>query len=268
MDTAVDPISIALYKKLLQWALNENNVFVWHWTQSQWNLMARSANIDPLKLHNFKLGTNSIVIKYDESKSDKQAQQLAQKNVYAHPFDFRLCYFTGLGIHIALWKETMKGTKRLFLSEDANKGTASKAYVEQLQSVVSRHKEELETHMALSRFNPYGLWKGAATYATSGTLNAPSVPAIARQGEWSVGTVLDCYWHYSQTGDQYLGRVLTGLDPTGSVFDCIPPHFNLDNPMANSHVERAMKITYREFLDEHPDFTRILLRCLASIVHH
>ena len=40
MDTAADPISIALYKKLLQWALDENNIFVWHWTQSQWNLMA------------------------------------------------------------------------------------------------------------------------------------------------------------------------------------------------------------------------------------
>ena len=74
MDTAADPISIALHKKLLQWALDENNVFVWHWTQQQWNLMARSANIDPLKLHNFKLGMDSPVIKCDESEADKQAQ--------------------------------------------------------------------------------------------------------------------------------------------------------------------------------------------------
>ena len=106
------------------------------------------------------------------------------------------------------------------------------------------------------------------TCAASGTANAPSGTAIARRGKWSVGTVLDCCWHYSQTGDQCSGRVLTGLDPTSSNFDCLPPHFNLDNPMANSHVERAMKITCGEFLDEHPDFTRIPLRCLASIVHH
>ena len=165
---------------------------------------------------------------------------MAQKNVYGHPFDYRLCYFTGLGVHIAIQKEKMKGTERLFLSNDAKEGTASKAYVEQLQSVVGRHKEELETHMSLSRFNPYGLRKGAATYATSGTTNAPSVPAIARRGEWSVGQVLDCHWHFLQTGDQHLGRVLTGLDPTSLDFDCIPPHFELDNPMDNPHVKLSL----------------------------
>ena len=150
MDTVADPISVALHKKLLQWALDENNVFVWHWSQQQWNLMARSANVDPLKLHNFKLGTDAVMVEFDESKLDEQAQRLAQKNVHAHPFDFRLCHFTGLGIHIALWKETVKGTKRLFLSSNTKEGTASKACVEQLQSVVGRHKEELETHMSLS----------------------------------------------------------------------------------------------------------------------
>ena len=98
-----------------------------------------------------------MATKHDESKADKQAQQLAQKNVHAHPFDFRLCHFTGLGIHIALQKETVKGTKRPFLSKDAKEGTASKAFVEQLQSVVSGHKEKLKTHASLSGFNPHGL---------------------------------------------------------------------------------------------------------------
>ena len=67
-DTAADPMTLALHKKLLQWALDENNICVWHWTQQQWNLMARSANIGPLKLHNFKLGIDSITVKFDESK--------------------------------------------------------------------------------------------------------------------------------------------------------------------------------------------------------
>ena len=70
MDTAADPLSIALHKKLLQWALHENNAFVWHRTQQQWNLMAQLENIDPLKLHNFKLGTNGMIVKHDESEAD------------------------------------------------------------------------------------------------------------------------------------------------------------------------------------------------------
>ena len=118
--------------------------------------MAWLANIDPMKLHNVKLGIDSITVKFDESKADKQAQRLALKNVCAHPFDFRLCHFTGLGIHIALQKE-MKGTESLFPSKNAEEGSASESCVEQLQSVVDRHKEEMETHMSLTRFNPHEL---------------------------------------------------------------------------------------------------------------
>ena len=79
----------------------------------------------------------------------------------------------------------------------------------------------------------------------------PSEDAV--NGLWS--TVLDCCWHFSNTGDQCLGTVVTGLDPTGLDFHCVPTHFGLDNPMGNPHVKRTMKITFGDFLDEHPDFT-------------
>ena len=59
------------------------------------------------------------MVKFDESKADKQAQQLALKNVHAHPFDFKLCCFTGLGVHVALQKDKMKGSKSMFLSKNA-----------------------------------------------------------------------------------------------------------------------------------------------------
>ena len=98
-------------------------------------------------------------------------------------------------------------------------------------TVVNNHKEELFTHIAKERFNPYGLQKGAATYATSGTTMSPSVPSIALRGEWNIGPVLDCYWHFDKTGDQYLGRVLAGMDPNSSNFDVLPPHFKIENPM-------------------------------------
>ena len=123
--------------------------------------MAWLANIDPLKLHNFRLRIDSIIVKFDESKADEQAQRLALKNVHAHPFDFRLCCCTGLGIHITLWKDRMKGNKSLFLSKNAKEGSGSESHVEQLQSVVDRHKEEIKTHASLTGFNLCGLWKGA-----------------------------------------------------------------------------------------------------------
>ena len=101
-DSAADPITIALYQKLLKRTLEENNVMAWHWTQLQWNLMARSASVDPLHVKNFRLGNDSIIIKYDDSKADKQAKHLAEKNIYPNNKNWRMCVWTGLGVYMAL----------------------------------------------------------------------------------------------------------------------------------------------------------------------
>ena len=64
----------SLYKLILEWAIDNNNIMVWHWTQAQWTFMARSASIDSLHTDNFKLGPDSLIAKYDDSKTDKNAE--------------------------------------------------------------------------------------------------------------------------------------------------------------------------------------------------
>lgn len=62
-------------------------------------------------------------------------------------------------------------------------------------------RTELMNHIPAANFNAYaGLRKGAATHATvcmSGTTAPPSIPSVARRGEWSFGSVLDVYWHFN-----------------------------------------------------------------------
>lgn len=73
-EVSADPIPMPVYKLLLKWALDSNNIMAWYWTIAQWNFMARSASIDPLHFKNFTLGVDSIVGKYDDSsKADKSA---------------------------------------------------------------------------------------------------------------------------------------------------------------------------------------------------
>jgi len=79
-DKATDPVRFPVYRLLLRRAVKTNNVFAWCWTLLQWNCMARSALIDCLSLHNFSLGVDSIIIKYDESKADKSGERLSEKN--------------------------------------------------------------------------------------------------------------------------------------------------------------------------------------------
>jgi hypothetical protein len=45
-------------------------------------------------------------------------------------------------------------------------------------------------HICISHMNAYGIQKGSATLATSGTTCPPPIPSIARRGEWSMGSVL------------------------------------------------------------------------------
>ena len=87
-----------------------------------------------------------------------------------------------------------------------------------------------------------------------------------------MGKVLDVYWHFSEPGDHYLGRILSGLDPTKPEFDCLPPHFTVVDPMENCHVKKAMNLLYGPILVAHGgkqnDPTALLLRGLACIIHH
>ena len=138
--------------------------------------------------------------------------------------------------------------------------------------LVQGMENSVSPHMKFDKLNPYGLRKGAATHAVSGTTAAPSIPSIARRGEWSIGSVLDVYWHFGSVGDHYLGRILCGLDPNDTNFAVLPPHWILVDPLGNELVSKAMQMTYGPILAEYrhrsENPTGVLLRCLASIVFH
>jgi hypothetical protein len=84
--------------------------------------------------------------------------------------------------------------------------------------------------------------------------------------------VLDLYWHFSEPGDTYLGRCLAGLDPNSADFSVLPAHFSIDDPMSNPDVREVMLLMYGTILQKWGgsavDPTALLLRCLASVVHH
>lgn len=64
--------------------------------------MVWCVNIVPLRFKNFLLWPDSIVEKYDNLKMDKNAESLSLKNLYPNPFDWTVCFWTGLGICVGL----------------------------------------------------------------------------------------------------------------------------------------------------------------------
>jgi hypothetical protein len=66
---------------------------------------------------------------------------------------------------------------------------------------------------------------------TLGTTLPPPPSSIAAQGKWSLGRILDFYWHFAEPGDHYLGCCLADLDPNSEDFAILPPHFTVSNPI-------------------------------------
>ena len=63
------------------WFIKQNNLFSWLLIIFQWNCMARSKSIDHIGFTNMKRRTDSIVVKYNESKSDKAGERCTNKNI-------------------------------------------------------------------------------------------------------------------------------------------------------------------------------------------
>ena len=75
-----------------------------------------------------------------------------------------MCFWTGMGVHIAINCDTLASHERLFLRESVKEGAASKRHCEQLLTLVDNHRNEVLAHVRPDRCNPYGLRKGSATY--------------------------------------------------------------------------------------------------------
>ena len=136
------------------------------------------------------------------------------------------------------------------------------------------HNNVVMQYICKKHFHPHGLRKGSASFASSGTTCAPSIPSICNRSEWSMGKVLDVYWHFCNEGNHYLGRVLCGLDPNNETFSTLPPHFTVTGDlMSDPDIALAMDIMYRPIMEAYKDQvkldpTGLLLLLLVSIVYH
>ena len=183
-----------------------------------------------------------------------------------------MCTWLALGVYCFVFQGNLVVNERLFLKQGTKEGAGSMKYHEQVVGLVRGREDAVSTHMKVDKLNPYGLRKGAATHAVSGTTAGPSIPSIARRGEWSIGSVLDVYWHFGSVGDHYLGRILCGLDPNSTNFAILPPHWKLEDPLGDDKIREAMELMYGPILRHYNGRSEnpigVLLRCLACIVYH
>lgn len=261
-----DAFTFPLVRTLCSWFLKSGDVISWLFLLMQWNCMARSINIDCIGFSNLKRGSDSIIVKYDETKSDKTGETCSNKHIYGNPADPVVCVFLALGLYSAIEHVSLATRNSLFLKAGATLGSAAKNFCNRLASVIKKYSDIVASHIRCDRANVHGIRKGGSRHATSETTCPPSLVSVALRGEWSMGKVFDIYFKFGSSGDEYLGRILAGLNPNNASFACLPPYFT--GSITNPHIERAMKGMFGDILENHPSTRSILSLCLASIVYH
>jgi len=272
-EQEADPINPTFFRCILRWALADRNVFVWVFSLCQWHFMARSISIGVLALHHFDVGEDHGICKFDKSKTDQTGEKAHKKHFYDNPHESLVSIFLALGVWFSLKSSHFEVTENLFQSVNVGTTTASQRYCTQLCELLKNHREAVQTYIRPDHANSHGIRKGSGTHASSGTTAPPPVSSIAARGEWTLGKVLDVYWHFSEPGDTYLGRVLAFLNPSSPEFGTLPPHFNMDDPMSNPLVKEGMLLSFAMILQkwgsvEKVNPTGLLLRCLAAMVWH
>lgn len=273
-ESEADPVPFTMFRHWLEWSLEANNLYVWVFALLQWNLMARSISVGTLCFHNFRVGEDNIIIRYDSHKADQAGESCHDKHLFANPLDPVLDLFLALGIWLSIDPTNFSDHEDLFRSDDTLSDAASGRFCTQLNEILKKHHDSVVHYMRPNHANTHSIRKGSGTYSQSGTTCPPPATATAGRGEWSLGRVFDLYLHLDDPADTYLGRILAGLDPLDDKFATLPPHFIPSNPMGNDLIKEAMGLMYGPILQrwgEEPtnaNPTGLLLRVLPAVVYH
>jgi hypothetical protein len=103
--------------------------------------------------------------------------------------------------------------------------------------------------------------KGGRSYCAGGSTNGPAYVSIQLRGGWSLEGIDKRYVRYERCGDQYCGRILSGLNVNIAEFAYLPPFFVILNDSVVSAV--------RDCFPGAPVQLEVILRfALASVVYH
>mmetsp|Transcript_13416 Transcript_13416/g.25176 ORF Transcript_13416/g.25176 Transcript_13416/m.25176 type:complete len:440 (-) Transcript_13416:928-2247(-) len=231
----------------------------------EWNLIARSDNVVSLHMNDFEFLGDALLVYMKKTKTDQEG------NHGRVPYH---CYFNSvdphlnLGLALGLYLLTNPGVltnphNKLFPAEHQYA-----RYARILNKVIESNREEFARIGVLpGTIGTHSARKGAATYAASGCTVSPSMSAICNRAGWKMGGSRDKYVKYEAAGDQFLGRVLCGLNPLLQEFALSPPFFNMEAEELNE-VERLLMAFVPGGTDVSAVMFEVLRMCFACVVYH
>jgi len=231
----------------------------------EWNLMARSDNIVHLHVNDFEFQDDALLVYMKKTKTDQDGNHgRTPYNCYFNAVDPHLNLGLALGMYLLSNPGIVSNPQnKLFPAEHQYNG-----YTSILNKIIESNKEEFaRIGVQPGTIGTHSARKGAATYASNGSTSSPSLGAICRRAGWKMSGTHEKYIKFEKAGDQYLGRLLCGLNVLLPEFAMTPPFFNCSEDELNE-----IDAVLMSFVPGSPVISAItfevLRMCFACVVYH
>ncbi len=222
--------------------------------------MCRSNNAEVIALNHLQWRDDHLLVYFRKQKNDQDGQRSKDPRcVYANPVKPEVCSILALGMYFLLYPP-VEGQMALFPGKDQ-----SQRFGKSLKRIL-KSEGLIDEITALGydpkNFGTQSLRKGSATYAASGTTDAPSQMSINLRAGWSMTRIEKTYFRYERAGDQYVGRTVAGLPIQAAEFSILPPQWSAS---AAAQLEDVMACCFPRLPSQ---FSALFQNTLASVVHH
>jgi hypothetical protein len=254
-------MSFLLYCMIAKEFLRNGDVFSHLFLLTSWNLMCRASNTDGIRLAHLEWHDDCLQIFFGLQKNDQDGtRNMDPRHCYANPFNPEISIVLSLGIYFLCFGVPKNMSARLFEGKQQYQ-----RFIKALKKVMAtcpEIKAEMERcGLTVEDIAAHSTRKGGRSYCAGGSTNGPAFVTIMLRGGWSLEGIDKRYVRYERAGDQYVGRILAGLNVNSVEFAFLPPFF--------STVDNQIEAAIANCFPGSPVEMRTILRfCLASVVHH
>ena len=220
-DHAKVSIPFYVYEEVAKDLLSSGEIIWWAFMILQWNLMARSINVEQIHVEFFGWSGDMMTCLFAHTKTLK-GDRTKMKPFHLSTNQQRpwICPVTAVAI---LLMSGFHSTKQLFEA-----GSAAKSYNKAIKKALK--SPSVQTAMKRAGVSEkdvasHTLRKSSATHVSGNSLCAPSIFSILLRGGWSIGEVMQRYIHVGEAQDRFLAHLLAGRDLFETSFHYVCPHF-------------------------------------------
>ena len=270
LDEGKDPLSFAGYNLLCRTFLKNNGtynefIFAHCFLTLEWSLMCRADNLVNLNLAHIGWEDDSLLACIAKAKHDQEGEGAKTPwHIYANPSNPFICPVLALGLYLFTHPDLITNQSFLFSGNHQYR-----RYTQTLKRAIGLDEDSFHRlGVEVSTFGSHSLRKGSSTFAASGSTMTPSMASICNRAGWKMGGTRDKYIKFENAGDQYLGRILSGLDSLSTGFAVTPPFFDAKNNKENKMVDDFIRSRLGNASNISDNLFSVVRYCFASICYH